>query len=84
MADIKFIVTDIFSRIIDIDASKIDLDLNIFSDYGLTSLNLVIMLTNICDKTNIPVFNFTDNDISNLRTLADVVNMFSIAARHDA
>jgi acyl carrier protein len=84
MKDIESIVKTNLTKLIDIDVSRIDIDLNIFDDYSLTSLNLVIMITNICDETDIPVFKFTDTDIANLRTLRDVVTMFTTAASQDA
>lgn len=84
MHDIGVIAKNNLVQLIDIDADSIDMDVNIFDEYGLTSLNLVILITNICEETNTPVFNFTDNDIGNLRTLRDVVTMFATAANQDA
>lgn len=84
MNDLELIVKNNFVRLIDIDKDRIDIDSNFFDDYGLTSLNLVILITNICEETDTPVFKFTDNDIANLRTLRDVATMFATAADHDA
>lgn len=84
MKNIELTVKNNLARLTDIDADRIDIDLNIFDDYGLTSLNLVVLITNICEETDTPVFNFTDNDIANLRTLRDVVTMFATAADQDA
>ena len=84
MKNIESIVKNNLSHLIDIDASRTDIDLSIFDDYSLTSLSIVILITNICDETDVPVFNFTDADIANLRTLRDVITMFTTAAGQDA
>jgi acyl carrier protein len=84
MNDIELTVKNNLAQLVDVDANRIDIDLNIFEYYGLTSLNLVIMITNICSETDVLVFNFTDTDIANLRTLRDVATMFTTAAGQDA
>lgn len=84
MMDIELSARKNLARLIQIDIDDINFDLNISEDYSLSSLNLVILITNICEDTDIPVFSFTDSDIANLRTLRDVVTMFATAANQDA
>ncbi|ARS66226.1 acyl carrier protein [Sinorhizobium meliloti] len=80
MSDLQSIVKRNLAQLIDLDVDRIALDAKLADEYGLTSLNLVVLVTTLCEETGTPVFNFSDNDIANLRSARDVVNMFATAA----
>ena len=84
MSDLQSIVKRNLAELLDIDIDRIALDASLSDEYGLTSLNLVVLVTTLCDETGTPVFNFTDEDIANLRTLRDVVTLFATATRQEA
>ena len=84
MSDLQSIVKRNLAELLDIDIDRIALDANLSDEYGLTSLNLVVLVTTLCDETGTPVFNFTDEDIANLRTPRDVVTLFANATRQEA
>ena len=84
MSDLQSIVKRNLAELLDIDIDRIALDASLSDEYGLTSLNLVVLVTTLCDETGTPVFNFTDEDIANLRTPRDVVTLFAIATRQEA
>ena len=84
MSDLQSIVKRNLAELLDIDIDRIALDANLSDEYGLTSLNLVVLVTTLCDETGTPVFNFTDEDIANLRTPRDVVTLFATATRQEA
>ena len=84
MSDLQSIVKRNLAELLDIDIDRIALDASLSDEYGLTSLNLVVLVTTLCDETGTPVFNFTDEDIANLRTPRDVVTLFANATRQEA
>lgn len=84
MSDLQSTVKRNLAQLIDLDTDLIDLDGVLADEYGLTSLNLVVLVTTLCEETGTPVFSFTDNDIANLRSARDVVNLFATAAGQDA
>jgi acyl carrier protein len=80
MSNLQSIVSRNLAQILDVDVDRIALDADLSAEYGLTSLNLVLLVTSLCEETGTPVFNFTDKDIANLRTPRDVVTLFAAAA----
>lgn len=54
-------------------------DHDMVREYGLTSLNKVLFLTDVCERTGVSVSHFTEQDLAAMRTLNDVVTAL---ARH--
>ncbi len=82
MSSLQSIVARNLARLLDpavAEADGVDLDADLFARYGLTSLNMVLLMTSICEETGTPLFNFTDKDIAKLRTPRDVVALFAAA-----
>lgn len=44
---------------------------------GLTSLNKVLFLTSVCDRTQVGLHHFTEHDLAAMRTLGQVVEALS-------
>jgi acyl carrier protein len=84
MSNLQSIVSRNLAQLLDVDVDRIALDANLSDEYGLTSLNLVLLVTALCEETGTPVFNFTDKDIANLKTPRDVVTLFAGAGRQEA
>lgn len=84
MSDLESIVKRNLAQLLDVDVDRIALDASLADDYGLTSLNLVVLVTSLCEETGTPVFNFTDKDIAGLKTLRDIVTLFAAAAPQEA
>jgi hypothetical protein len=51
----------------------LDLDADMVAAYGLTSLNKVLFLTEVCDETRVDLGCFTEHDLAEMTTLAHVV-----------
>jgi acyl carrier protein len=83
MDNLQSTVSRNLAELLDVDVDRISLDANLSAEYGLTSLNLVLLVTSLCEETGTPVFNFTDKDIANLRTARDVVTLFAGAGRQE-
>lgn len=49
------------------------------NEYGLTSLNMVLFLTAMCNESGVGVSNFTERDLVDMRTMRDVTGAI---ARH--
>jgi len=84
MSNLQSVVSRNLAQLLDVDVGRIALDADLSTEYGLTSLNLVLLMTSVCEETGIPVFNFTDKDIANLKTPRDVVTLFATAGRKEA
>lgn len=63
----------------DVAPADIGLDHEMVREYGLTSLNKVLFLTDVCERTQVSVAHFTEHDVAAMRTLRDVVTAL---ARH--
>jgi acyl carrier protein len=48
-----------------------------FDRLGLTSLNKVLFLTSVCERTNVGLHHFTEDDVAGMRTLGQVVTALS-------
>jgi acyl carrier protein len=84
MSNLESIVKRQLAELLDVDVGRIALDADLSNEYGLTSLNLVLLVTSLCEETGTPIFSFTDKDIANLKTPRDVVTLFATAAREEA
>ncbi|MEU8588227.1 acyl carrier protein [Streptomyces sp. NPDC048664] len=54
-------------------AEELDLDADMVAAYGLTSLNKVLFLTEVCDETGVDLAHFTEHDLADMITLRHVV-----------
>lgn len=57
----------------------IDLDHDMVREYGLTSLNKVLLMTSVCERTEVSVSHFTEHDLAGFRSLRDILTAL---ARH--
>ena len=64
----------------DVTPGNVDLDRGLFDGYGLTSLNMVLLMTSLCDEADIPLTAFTDKDIAGLKTPRDIADALDRAA----
>jgi hypothetical protein len=51
---------------------ELDLDADMTGTYGLTSLNKVLFLTEVCEATDVDLANFTEHDLADMQTLRNV------------
>ncbi|MBT2402867.1 MULTISPECIES: acyl carrier protein [unclassified Streptomyces] len=65
----------------EVAAEAIDLDADMVAAYGLTSLNKVLFLTEVCEETDVDLAHFTEHDLAAMRTLRDVTDALT---RHHA
>lgn len=63
----------------DVAPEDIGADHDLVREYGLTSLNKVLFMTDVCERTGVSVSHFTERDLAAMRTLRDVVTAL---ARH--
>ncbi|MFC5954543.1 acyl carrier protein [Streptomyces pratens] len=52
----------------------LDLDADMAGAYGLTSLNKVLFLTEVCEATDVDLGSFTEHDLADMRTLRSVAD----------
>jgi acyl carrier protein len=56
-----------------VEPADLDPDLDMADGYGLTSLNKVLFLMQLCDDSGVDLSVFTEPDVAAMRTLRDVV-----------
>ncbi|MEU6895115.1 acyl carrier protein [Streptomyces sp. NPDC046557] len=66
----------------EVPAESLDPDADLAAAYGLTSLNKVLFLTELCEDTGVDLCHFTEHDLAAMRTLRDVTS--ALARHHDA
>jgi acyl carrier protein len=79
--DLETTARENFARVVEsaVAPQAIDLDLDMADDYGLTSLNKVVLLMTACDDAGVSLSAFTEPDVARMRTLRDVTTAL---ARH--
>ncbi|MFD3874162.1 acyl carrier protein [Streptomyces sp. NPDC058623] len=65
----------------EVEPEDLDLDADMVAAYGLTSLNKVLFLTEVCEETEVDLAHFTEHDLAVMRTLRDVTEALT---RHHA
>ncbi|MFF3018329.1 acyl carrier protein [Streptomyces sp. NPDC057939] len=58
----------------EVEPEDLDLDADMVAAYGLTSLNKVLFLTEVCEETDVDLAHFTEHDLAVMRTLRDVTD----------
>jgi acyl carrier protein len=53
--------------------ASIDLDRSLFEYYGLTSLNMISLLMNVCEQAGIQLSEFAEQDLASFKTPRDIV-----------
>ncbi|WP_067182450.1 phosphopantetheine-binding protein [Microtetraspora niveoalba] len=77
-AEVEAAVRDRVAQVVeDVAADEIDLDVDLADEYGLTSLNKVLLLTAVCDDTAVDLSNFTEHDLAAMRTARQIVTALS-------
>ncbi|MFL6624803.1 MAG: acyl carrier protein [Sulfurifustis sp.] len=56
-------------------AGELKLEESLAYAYGLTSLDLIMLMTAVCSTAGVPLTEFTEDDIAQVRTPADIVNL---------
>ncbi|MEV7727401.1 acyl carrier protein [Streptomyces sp. NPDC101733] len=57
----------------EVEPEDIDLDADMVAAYGLTSLNKVLFLTEVCEETHVDLAHFTEHDLADMKTLGHVI-----------
>ncbi|WP_331733385.1 acyl carrier protein [Streptomyces sp. NBC_01276] len=58
----------------EVEPHAIDPAADMVAAYGLTSLNKVLFLTEVCEETGVDLAHFTEHDLADMRTLRDVTD----------
>lgn len=56
-------------------AGALDMGASLVYEYGLASLDLVVLMTAVCAAAAVPLTAFTEDDIAKVATPADIVNL---------
>jgi acyl carrier protein len=80
MNSIETVVSQDLARLISAPTHRVDavdFDADLYGHYGLTSLNMVLLMTSVCEKTKTALIHFTEDDIARLQTPRDIVSLIS-------
>lgn len=58
-------------------AGRLNLAESLVYGYGLTSLDLIMLMTAVCAEAGVPLTEFTEEDIAQVRTPSDIVNLLT-------
>ncbi|MFV2104321.1 acyl carrier protein [Micromonospora sp. LOL_024] len=84
-ADLEAIVRDRVAQVVDdVEPQDLDLTTDLAHEYGLTSLNKVLLLTSVCDDAEVALSHFTEHDVAAMRSAADVVAALAAHSRQGA
>jgi hypothetical protein len=64
----------------DVRPDEVDPAVDLADEYGLTSLNKVLLLTMVCDDAHVDLGHFTEQDVAGLRSRDDIVAALSAHA----
>lgn len=57
------------------DAAALDLSQSLFDHYGISSLEMVLLMTDVCEKAAVPMTDLTEVDIAQLKTPSEIVTL---------
>jgi acyl carrier protein len=66
----------------DVAPGELDMAADLAGEYGLTSLNKVLLVTSVCEAAGVDLGHFTEQDLAAMRTGADLVG--ALAAHQGA
>jgi acyl carrier protein len=66
------------------EASALNEHLQLKEDLGVTSLDMVILLTEVCGESDIDLLELSDLDILRMRTVGDIITVLSEKKRGSA
>jgi hypothetical protein len=77
--DLEQIVRDRVADVVDdVTPGELDLSADLADEYGLTSLNKVLLLTSVCDDAAVDLSHFTEDDLARMRSAKDVIAALSV------
>lgn len=81
--DLETLVRDRAARVLtDVAPGELDLGADLADEYGLTSLNKVLLVMSVCEDAGVDLGHFTEQDLAGMRTGADLVG--ALAVHHSA
>ena len=78
MTDIEFIVRRHLCEVVQRPASEaasLSLDDDLIFDFGLASLDLIVLISGVCETAHVPLTQFGEDDLAKLRSGRDIVNL---------
>lgn len=71
--DLEATVRDRVAQVLnDVTPSELDMAADLMEEYGLTSLNKVLLVMSACAESGVDVGHFTEQDIAAIRSGADL------------
>ncbi|MEX3628171.1 MAG: acyl carrier protein [Burkholderia sp.] len=61
-------------------AATLPLEADLVYDLGLNSLDLIVLMSTVCESAGVPLTEFTEDDLAALRSGADIVKLLSSKA----
>lgn len=58
-------------------ADALDTQADLLTDHGLTSLDMVLFMTSVCEACGVPLTRLDENDLAEVKTLRGVVQLIT-------
>lgn len=59
------------------ESGQLDMDASLVYEYGLGSLDLIMLMSAVCTEADVPLTELSEDDVAKLRTPADIVNLLT-------
>lgn len=58
-----------------IPGARCSMQSDFLTDLGLSSLSLVMLMTEVCERTGFNILNFSEKDLAKVKTVADLMSL---------
>jgi len=59
------------------ESGHLDMDRSLVYEYGIGSLDLIMLMSAVCTEADVPLTELSEDDITKLRTPADIVSLLT-------
>ena len=84
MANLEMVVRNTFGTTLSRDPDTINMNAALSDEYAITSLQMVIIVTTICEECNIPLTLLTEKDIESMVTPNAVISILQAMYKETA
>ncbi len=80
MSDIEAIVRERLSKALNRNPDQgrlLNLDDSLGLEYGLSSLDLIVLMSSVCTDAEVPLTDLSEDDIGALQTPSDIVSLLT-------
>jgi len=70
------VLFEVIGDVLSVDNKAIRMNSDLSNDYGMTSINLLMIVTTLCEKLPFDIASITEQDLSRINTPEDLALLF--------